>query len=355
MTGPLHSADPRASIGEFLTDPGGPDAQGASQPVVTAWYRFGDGCLGIGCDDEPFLARFRDVYRECATGPPAPSDPHQHVCRVRRQGADRIHVAFRDNATPQPDPAGYLDPMLREWEYDREPAAPPEWRIYRSAKTPACVAYSRTEMVLDRRDRWQWIVANAALSRVLAGQPQYVFFHGAAIGVGGRGVLILGPSGSGKTSVALALAARGHGFLSDEIAGVRLASRELVPVRRSSFVRPGPAAAEVNRALDAVSGSGGSHRAARVGDLFPEAAPSPVAAGYLVHLRRFADATRLERFVPGHRHLPALNALACSMVADRPGGRIMQILSLVNRLQCYFLDSASPDSAADAIEGLVEE
>ena len=356
MTGALRVFDPTSSIGKFLADPWGPVT--ASESYVTEWYQFGDGYLGIGCEYDRFLTRFRKVYSECGTEPPARSDVHQHVCLVRRCGTDFVHVAFEDpvqHGASWLDPFGYLDPLLRERGYVEEPLAPQGWRVYRSVNTAARVAFSRTEMVLEQGDRWPWIVANAAVNRVLAMQPQQIFFHGAAIGIGGNGVLILGPAGSGKTTVALALAARGHSFLSDEIAGVRLASRELIPVRRSSFVRSGPAAPEVKRALDAAATSVGGRRCAPVGDLFPDAVASPVTANHLIRLRRFSDATRLEKFIAGYRHLSTLNPLACSMITDRPGHRVMQVLSLISRLECYFLDSASPDGAADAIERLVEE
>jgi serine kinase of HPr protein (carbohydrate metabolism regulator) len=55
----------------------------------------------------------------------------------------------------------------------------------------------------------------------------------------GQGLLLVGPKGSGKTTISLALAARGHDFLGDEMAGVRIGSLELVPVRRSLAVRDG--------------------------------------------------------------------------------------------------------------------
>jgi hypothetical protein len=39
----------------------------------------------------------------------------------------------------------------------------------------------------------------------------------------------------------------------------------------------------------------------------------------------------------------------------RPAARAMRVLGFLNGIDCYFLDSASPDSAADAIENLLED
>lgn len=355
VTGPPRNFDGPMWIGESIADPGGLVSRPGPDP--SQWYQFGDAFLGIGGDDHRFLARFWDVYRECGTDPPAGSPERRHLCWVLRRGSDRVYLRFHDpvhDGGPSPDPFGYLDPMLRDWQYIQESGPPAGWRVYRSAHSRACVAFSRDEMVLERRGQWAWIAANAAVSRVLATQPETLYFHGAAMGIAGHGVLMLGPSGAGKTTVALALAARGHSFFSDEIAAIRVTSKELIPVRRSSFVRPGPAAASVEQALARSVGHHPDRQAVSVGELFPRAAAGAVTARYLVLLRRFAPVTRLERFVPGHTHLPTLGPLASSVVAGRPAGRVLQMLSLVNQLECYFLDSASPDGAADAIERLVE-
>lgn len=355
MQGSHGDASRAAWVGGLLRDLDEEAGTRAHRP--RQWYRFGDAFLGIGGDDEGFLARFQDVYRECRCDPPGPAEPQQHVCLVRRLGADRVHLRFEVPAGVWgsiPHLGTCLAPMLREWEYEAVPGGPAGWSGYESPRSAPAVACSRSAMVVQRWGPWAWLASNAAVGLVLTVQPQHLFFHGAAVAIRGHGVLLLGPTGAGKTSIALALAARGHGFLSDEIAALRLKTREVMPVRRAAFVRPGPAAAAVERALRTSERTGGNRRAVAVGELFPTADGEPVTAHSFVFLRRFADTTTLQRFVPGHAHLPLLGPLACSIAADHPGKRVMQILALLAQLQCWFLDSASPDGAADAIERLVE-
>jgi hypothetical protein len=158
----------------------------------------------------------------------------------------------------------------------------------------------------------------------------------------------------GKTTLSLALAARGHNFLSDEAAGVRLADRSMIPFRRAPLVRSGPASAMVEDALGGPRNSGEPRQCAPVGKLFPQAVVAEVKADVVICLRAFGTETKVEGFQTGLTTLGYLNPLFCSMMIGPPPARAMQVLNFLNEVDCFFLDSASPDSAADAIEKLME-
>ena len=191
--------------------------------------------------------------------------------------------------------------------------------------------------------------------RALSVQPQIMFFHGAAARINGRGLLLLGVSGAGKTSISLALAARGHDFYGDDIVGVRLESRALVPLRRAAHVRAGPAAPGMTQALDrSGASSDNERRLADVSRLFPQAGAAPAALDVTVCLRHFTSTTRLTQFSPGSQDLQWVTPHVGSLHAGRAAERAMRVLSLVSDSPCYFLDSASPESAADALENLTE-
>lgn len=69
-----------------------------------------------------------------------------------------------------------------------------------------------------------------------ATRATYVF-HGAAVALDQRGLLVIGESGCGKTTLTLSLLRRGWSFYSDEAAALRLADTTLVPFARRPVVR----------------------------------------------------------------------------------------------------------------------
>jgi hypothetical protein len=212
-----------------------------------------------------------------------------------------------------------------------------QWQRFRAplATLPG-VSISCDWVLADRHSSWQWQVANLVVNLVLALQPEFLFFHAGAVNLGGRGVLLLGASGRGKTSVALALAGRGHVYYGDEIGAVRAATRELVPIPRSAMVR----APEVL----------GADPAARIRVTVDRHPRYPVALAGLICLRAFADRTVLTRSRPTSDMLGLITPMSCSLASRGPAQLALDLLRLIEDIPCYVLDSASPASAAEAIE-----
>src|SRR5260370_37957042 len=78
-------------------------------------------------------------------------------------------------------------------------------------------------------------------------QREMLFFHAAAVGIDGDGVLITGAKAAGKSTLSTALAAGGHAFLGDEIGGVRPRTIALESFRRAISSRPGPRDPQVEK------------------------------------------------------------------------------------------------------------
>ena len=176
----------------------------------------------------------------------------------------------------------------------------------------------------------------------------------------------MGPKESGKTTLSLALAARGHEFLGDETAGVRLKTREVVPVRRTAAIRPGPAAVAVRTALAAGRyprerfPDGSVRIRARGTRLFPHAGeghePSgSTPLGAIVFLGGFSPVPQLSRVAPGREHLARLTPLACSLWDAPPARRALDLAALLGAVPCYMLNAGSPEATAALIDRTLEE
>jgi hypothetical protein len=202
----------------------------------------------------------------------------------------------------------------------------------------ASVTFDDGVFLVPRRTPWQQLDAQLAVSAVLAIQPDYFIFHSAPAAIAERGVLLTGQSGSGKTSVSLALAARGHGFLSDEIGALHLPTGTLVPVRRSALVR--------QRGLAA-------HLCVPVAREYPAAQAREVPLTHVIHLRQFAPVTCLERVPLNPAHLNMFTPLASSLNGAGVASRVTRLFRHLGEARGYALDAASPEEAADVIARVV--
>lgn len=320
------------------------------------WYRIGDGYLGVHSEDEPLGERFRELYAECVV--PGPDEALPTVlCQVRQLRA--VNAALLSFDDPEPlDLLEFTLALFGGRGYTE--VAPPiaGWRRLAPTGEPAAFAFAGPHAVADRTYQWQALLGNVALNRLLRRQRDLLFFHAASASVGGTGILLVGPKGSGKTTLSLSLAERGHGFLGDEIAGVRVASLELIPMRRSVSIREGPRPAAVDRLVERGGlrherfPDGSRRLRGEVATLFPAAGRSEAPVRAIIFLRRFSETARLELFSPGRDHLSLLTPLGCTLWGVSRALRIMQMLRLLTSARCYFLDVGSPRETTDIIEAL---
>ncbi|MBC7237824.1 MAG: hypothetical protein H5T69_18430 [Chloroflexi bacterium] len=91
---------------------------------------------------------------------------------------------------------------------------------------------------LPQRPFWEGDACDQALEAVFARSPGYLFLHGAAVNLAGKGILLAGPAHHGKTTLALELARRGFGFLGDDIAALCREDRHLYPFPKSVRLWP---------------------------------------------------------------------------------------------------------------------
>jgi hypothetical protein len=209
---------------------------------------------------------------------------------------------------------------------------------------------------------WRAYASNCAINLTFAIQPDVLFFHAASVAIGGRGLLIAGEKGAGKSTLSLALGARGHDLLGDEIAATRVSNRQLIPLRRSVSIREGARSALVEARLRDVprleeAYPDGSRRLrVRLSDLFPEQRPEDTPMDAMVFLRSFTSQTRLERFKPSFEHTALLQPLATPLWENGVhAAQRFRILRLLATSRCGFLDAGPIEESVLEIERFMEE
>jgi hypothetical protein len=331
-------------------------------PSQIQCYRLGDGVLDLRTDDPAFLRRFNRLYADSVV---ESFEGAGRVLMTTRSSQDFVLVSF-DDPDP-PDPAAFIAAIFpdRGFHEVESPRPPSGWRIMAGESRSGTLAFSGGDAVVEARAPWQRFMGNLAVNRVLRLQRDTVFFHAASAGIRGRGILLVGPKESGKTTLSLAIAARGHEFLGDETAGVRLKTREIVPVRRTPAIRPGPAATAVRTALAAGRYSreqfpDGSVRVrARGSRLFPRenASGEPSSSlplGAIVFLRSFSPLPVLSRLSPGREHLALLTPLACSLWDAPPARRALELAALLGAVPSYMLNAGEPEATAELLDHTLE-
>jgi hypothetical protein len=323
------------------------------------WYRVVDAFLGIESQDFLLRKRFKQLYGEFLWDPPRVSKGVQGLhCSVRVKGDVPAHLV---TFTAQEE-VGIVDFIL-DLYHDRgyvEMSAAPDWRSLgiAGAASPLLTA-KRAHVFVDALQTWQPLIATCAMNWVMRMQRDLLFFHAAAVGIGGAGVLIAGGKGSGKSTLSMSLAVEGHDFLGDEIAAVRSRTLELSPFRRAVSIRPGPQARQVEQILRNGSHSteqfpdGTTRTRADAGKLFPRPVAQSVPLQWVFFLRKFENSPRAEAFSPLADDLRLLAPLPCTFWGVSPSRPILEIAKLLSRVHCYYLHPGSPEATASLVEGIV--
>lgn len=333
-------------------------APGRSRPHR---YRLGDGYLEVRSDDTRLSDRLHLLFQECAVDA-LPEDGLPRVrCTVHAPNDEGFALVIFQDGEPL-DQVAFTLQVITDRGY-REAASPvPGWRMI-EMPTPdgvGVLAVAGDRLLVPRDAPWQALVGSLAMNRLFRLQRSLLFLHAATVGIHGQGVLLVGPKGAGKTTLSLALAARGHAFLGDEIAGIRTASLEVVPVRRSLAVRDGPRAGAVGAALDREAApyepfpDGTQRRRAYANRLFPGTAATALPLRRVIFLRGFAPEPRLELVPPGREHLAMLTPLGATLWGMPVFSRTRDLLKIITEVPCALLEPGPPEATAELLINSLE-
>lgn len=312
--------------------------------------------LAARSDDAAFLPGFLDLFGGDVVDGHAPLPPVDlgieiHVPAAGEYGRFRLHGA---SGLPV-DAREFSFSLQHEGGlFERIDAAEPGWicLAFRGTCVPA-IAFRGNEGLFALASRWRETLQWFLFWRALRLRRDAIFFHASSLGIDGQGTMFVGPAGAGKSTTSLALAARGHNFLGDEIAAYLPATRELIPFRRPVGIKPGPRASAVQRGLAEHDARRIEHEGfARVDidRLMTVDAAQPVPLERVVFLRGFRPEPALRRVEPTRDDVAALQPLLSSFL-DRPHARgVFEIARLLSGARVYQLHPGAPDATAEYLE-----
>jgi hypothetical protein len=328
----------------------------APEPVLSSSVMMAGRRIAIDCNDRAFFEEFFKMF-----GAPEPvPGPFQGVADVHLRISARVgqmfgyfHMGGRDEL-PLDGVEFQYSVSLANGFFQTIKQPDQSWTCFafRGAQAPAFAFHARDCLFL-LEPRWRSNIMWLLFWRLLRIRADAIFFHASALGIRGQGTIFVGPSGAGKSTTALALASRGHNFLSDEVAGYVPASGELFPFRRPVGIKPGPRSTAVEKALSAEDAA----KILRDGfvrfditALFPSEEPKPVQLRNIVFLRGFADTPLLSRIDPGRAEISELQPLMSSFLNAPHGRRIIELARLLSASNVYELHLGSPDVTAAYLE-----
>lgn len=330
---------------EFVQD--GPERLGR-EPAAVRFLQAGV-LLDIVSDDPGLVEEISSLLGPPAT-PSAAAAPL--VARfTSARGTGLLHLTV-----PRPEQLEPTDLLLAAAspDFPFEVASRSEGKVVLALRgeQAAALEVEGPECRIALREGWRKAVALLLLQRLMRSREDAIFFHAASVSLRGAGVMLIGSKGAGKSTLALALAARGHGLLGDENACYLPATRMLVPFRRPVGVKPGPRSATVDAALRACGRSPERDGMMRVPvqELFPDGEPAPVPLRALVFLEGFAVRPVLRRLEPGRAELARLQPVASSMLNAARTRRVFEMARLLAGCGVYALTAGSPDATAQVLE-----
>ena len=317
--------------------------------------------ITVDCDDHAFGEIFFMMFggtsgapgSPSARNPAAPSDIHLDISSTVHPEFGWFRLSGRDELP--------FDGMEFRFAIEEEhgffkllPTEEDGWTsvAFRDSDVPM-FAFRDRDCIFSLGPRWRLSIAWFLHWRLLRIRPDVIFFHASALGIFGEGTIFVGPSGGGKSTTAMALAARGHNFLSDEVGAYVPATGELIPFRRPVGIKPGPRATAVQQGLPSTANEQiereGFYRV-DVDTIFANEPAKAVPLRRIVFLRGFAAHPTLERIKPGRKEIVELQPLMSSFLNASHSRRIFELTRLLGTAKVYQLHPGDPDETAIYLE-----
>jgi hypothetical protein len=326
--------------------------------------------LELAVDQPSFLDSFRARYGECELS-------------SRNRAAIPLIRCVVGSGYPAPLIAVYLlqgpplDLATMALGLSHPPHGAPPYAISDAQRTGwsliggsdrTVVATCRKGLLIDPHNVAEDFMADYLVAATLSVQSNVMVLHAAALQLGSGGAILTGASHAGKTTTSMHLASRGHRLLGDEMAVIRLGSRELLPLRRSLSLRSGPRSPDLARALQRAQTCDGRFVNGKVGPLridevFPASGDEPVGLEAAFFLNGFSERPVIEPFdltLSDERAFDYMSAndvasISWGMTPQRRTLRLLALKQLMGHVRCWKLSVGPPVETAKLIERTMEE
>ena len=337
---------------------------------ANVWFRIGDVCLELVSDYQDLLDQFETRYRDCGVAGRSRDSMNVRCTAGYLPGTSLLWLSF--DGPNLPDPIGAaLTPfrMLRHLRHYVELKGPlPGWRmlVNTEAGNRTLAAGDSRTLVINLDESPPEFAADCIVGLVQGAQQGVLFLHAASFGMAGAGALLIGRSQAGKSTTSVALAARGHSFLGDDLAAVRLATREVLPfpksagLRDGSFVRSLDGRVRACRHTTVTDCRGIARTLVSMADMFPASVGGPLPLRFAFLLDGFDERVAITAFRPQIGDVRRLKSVVSETIPSwgiSPGRDLMKFLTvakLLSELHCYLVELGSADESAAAIENVME-
>jgi len=319
-------------------------------------YRVGDAFLSVRADDLPFLERFSLLFGGCGVpGADAGFPLIEARVIVGPPGIGGVLVTV--GGTSVSDPAGLVEALFADDGVHRNGQSR-GWDGFASRDDPGWqMAVRGADLVISREAPWPHVAGAVLVHRAMCADPDVLFVHAAAVRIGRAGVLFVGPTGAGKTTVAVGLAARGHGLLSDEVGAIRLKGPAVVPFPRAAGVRPGPRAGAASAMIDRPGlpierFADGSTKTLVPLDAFGPSVRlgEPTPLRHVVVLDGRSERARLTTLSATTRHAKLLAPVKSTPFSVQSALKTMRLIALTSGVEWHRLTAGDPDETLTLIE-----
>lgn len=349
-------SDSRLPMGEFLKQ-----LQNRERVVLSSMQaELADRMISVDCDDESFAELFFMMFGGSSGVPGSPSarntalpsDIHLDINSRAHPEYGWFRMSGRD--TLPFDGMEFQFGIQEKHGYFKLLPADDGWTsvAFRDSDVPM-FAFRGRDCIFSLDPRWRLSIVWFLHWRLLRMRSDVIFFHASALGIFGEGTVFVGPSGGGKSTTSMALAARGHNFLSDEVGAYVPETGELIPFRRPVGIKPGPRPTAVERGLPASAAAlierDGFYRV-DVDTIFANAPARALPLRRIVFLRGFAARPSLERIKPGRGEIVELQPLMSSFLNQSHSRRIFELTRLLATAKVYQLHPGDPDETALYLE-----
>lgn len=199
-------------------------------------------------------------------------------------------------------------------------------------------------MTLPRRG-WLGPILSYTVATATSLLREFHFVHAGAVGINGRGYVLVGPSGAGKTTAVAVLLRRGATYLSDEVALLHPKTGTVHPFILPMAVKPWTA-----KAIGPLPPTRLVASDARIQYLLPERlAQEPVPLDSLVLLDPTRPPTEIEEY-PRAEMLLAISENPSSFhYRHRLEASFSAFVQLIKQTRCLRVGSANPAQAVNVL------